>query len=440
MEGVVVGDFQNNGQPDNGDLYGFHIQDPTGDGDAATSDGIFVYDGSSPAVDVAVGDLVRVRGTVDEYYELTQITGVELVLSCGAGSVGATPVDLPVPADLEPYEGMLVTFPEDLTASQNYFQGRYGQVTMSSEGRMFQPTNIYRPLTDEAIALAEENMRRMLVLDDGTTSQNPYPIPYIGAENTLRAGDTVAGLTGVVDYGPINSSYPPARYYRLQPTEPVVFTRINERTAAPDDVGGVLKIASFNVLNYFNGDGMGGGFPTSRGADTLEEFIRQRTKIISAIVAMDADVIGLMEIENDGYDAYSAIQDLVNGLNDVAGAGAYAFIDPGVAPVGTDEIAVGFIYRPGTVTPMGAAAILDSSVDPAFNSDYNRPAIAQTFERTTGGGTLHSRRQPPQIQRLLLRRHRRPGHRRWSGQLQPDSRSCRDSPDQLAGNGSHGQR
>ncbi len=255
---------------------------------------------------------------------------------------------------------------------------------------MFQPTNIYRPLTPEAIQLAEDNLRRMFILDDGTTSQNEYPIPYIGAENTLRAGDTVVGLTGVIDYGPINSSSPPARYYRLQPTEPPVesieFTRVNERTAEPDDVGGLIKIASFNVLNYFNGDGMGGGFPTSRGADTLDEFERQRTKIISAILAMDADVIGLMEIENDGYDEYSAIADLVNGLNDAAGSGTYAFIDPGVGPVGTDEIAVGFIYRPGTVTPAGAAAILDSSVDPDFNSDYNRPAVAQTFDRSTGGG------------------------------------------------------
>ncbi|MCK4472198.1 MAG: ExeM/NucH family extracellular endonuclease, partial [Anaerolineae bacterium] len=198
-------------------------------------------------------------------------------------------------------------------------------------------------------------------------------------------GDTVAGLTGVVDYGPINSSYPPARYYRLHPTqEPVEFTRVNERTTAPSDVGGVIKITSFNVLNYFNGDGMGGGFPTSRGADTLDEFNRQRTKIINAIVAMDADVIGLMEIENNGYGADSAIQDLVDGLNDATAPDTYDFINPGVVQIGTDEIAVGFIYKPGTVTPVGSAAILDSSVDPTFIDTRNRPALAQTFEHVTG--------------------------------------------------------
>jgi predicted extracellular nuclease len=384
VEGVVTGDFQGSDE-----LAGFFIQDLSGDGDPATSDGVFVY--APGGADVVVGEHVRVRGTVSEYNGLTEIGYVNLLLSCGeTGAVGATVVDLPVPVDLEPYEGMLVTFPEALTASQNYFQGRYGQVTLSSDGRLFVPTNVVLP-GSQAIALAQENLRRMIVLDDGQDvsdyGDNPAPIPYIGADDTLRAGDTVAGLTGVIDYGQITAPPDPLYHYRLHPTEePVTFTRVNERPVAPEDVGGIIKIASFNVLNYFNGNGMGGGFPTSRGADTLEEFIRQRDKIISAILAMNADVIGLMEIENDGYDEYSAIQDLVNGLNEAAGPGTYAFIDPGVAPVGTDEIAVGLIYRPGTIAPVGVAAIIDSSVDPDFNSDYNRPAIAQTFERTAGGG------------------------------------------------------
>ncbi|MBN1217961.1 MAG: ExeM/NucH family extracellular endonuclease, partial [Anaerolineae bacterium] len=375
VEGVVTGDFQGDDE-----LKGFYIQDSVGDGDPATSDGIFVFAPGSP--DVSVGDNVRVAGRVVEYNNLTEISNVGVVLVCQVGGeILPTSVDLP--ADLEPYEGMLVTFPEELTASQNYFQGRYGQVTLSSEGRLFNPTNIYLPGSAEAIALAAENLQRMLVLDDGTTAQNPNPIPYIGADNTLRAGDTVTGLTGVVDYGLISSD--PISHYRLQPTQPVNFTRVNERTTAPEEVGGRVKVASFNVLNYFNGDGLGGGFPTSRGASTAEEFTRQRVKIIGAIVAMDADVIGLMEIENDGYGPTSAIQDLVNGLNDAVGAGTYAFIDPGVAQIGADEIAVGLIYKPGKVMPLGPTAILDSSVDPLFDSTRNRPAPAQTFaENATG--------------------------------------------------------
>jgi len=139
-----------------------------------------------------------------------------------------------------------------------------------------------------------------------------------------------------------------------------------------------LRVASFNVLNYFTTFG-------ERGADNQAEFDRQRTKIITALVALDADVVGLMEIENDGYGEYSAIADLVNGLNAVAGAGSYAYIDPGVEKIGDDEIAVGLIYQPAHVTPVGAAAILDDSFNPAYHEDKNRPALAQTFaENATG--------------------------------------------------------
>ena len=85
----------------------------------------------------------------------------------------------------------------------------------------------------------------------------------------------------------------------MQPTAPVNFTHTNPRPAAPDAVGGNLKVASFNVLNFFNGDGAGGGFPTARGANTPFEFQRQRAKEISALTAMNADIVGLMEMEND---------------------------------------------------------------------------------------------------------------------------------------------
>ena len=110
IEGVVVGDFQNNGSPDNGDLNGFHVQDPTGDGDAATSDGVFVY--APGGMDVSVGDAVRVRGAVSEYNGLTEITAGQ-IWSCGTGSVAPTVLSLPVTNvdDFEAFEGMLGDVP-----------------------------------------------------------------------------------------------------------------------------------------------------------------------------------------------------------------------------------------------------------------------------------------------------------------------------------------
>jgi predicted extracellular nuclease len=168
------------------------------------------------------------------------------------------------------------------------------------------------------------------------------------------------------------------RDYRLQPTEAPVFSSENPRTLVPDDVGGNLKVAAFNVLNYFT-------TLRSRGAYTPEEFVRQRDKIFAALAAIDADVVGLIEIENNG----DALLDLVAGLNDLVGDGTYAAIETGV--IGTDAIAVAFIYKPAAVSLVGEFAVLD---DPSFTDpnntgfDRNRPALAQTFMDIDTGGTF----------------------------------------------------
>jgi uncharacterized repeat protein (TIGR01451 family) len=377
IEGVVVGDFQGSDH-----LRGFFVQeeDTDVDADPLTSEGIFVYDGSF-GVDVSVGDQVHVAGTVSEYYGLTRLDSVTSVTVLGPGST-TTPatIDLPVAAvdDLERYEGMSMTVPEVLYATETYDLRQYGEVLLSADGRLFNPTQVTTPGA-AANALQAENDLRRLLLDDGSGVSNPASVPYLGDQDTLRLGDTVTGLSGALTYS--------FGEYILEPTGTVAFTRENARTTAPEETAGAFEVASFNVLNYFNGDGHGGGFPTSRGATTLDEFIRQRDKIIAAIVAIDADVIGLMEIENDGYDQYSAIQDLVNGLNDATAPGTYAFIDFG-DPVGTDEIIQGILYQPATATPIGAPAVLDSSVDATYLDTKNRPAMAQTFEAIANGERL----------------------------------------------------
>jgi hypothetical protein len=218
----------------------------------------------------------------------------------------------------------------------------------------------------------------MIVLDDGTTRQNPNPIPYIGADNTHRAGDTVTGLTGVLDYGPINASTPAATDYRLHPVAPVVFTRANPRTAAPDPVGGNVKIASMNTLNYFTTIDTGALIcgPAAdqgcRGADNASELTRQRAKLVAALQAIDADVVGLMEMENTN-DAATV---------DLAGAIGYAYVSP-PAP-GTDAIRVGLIYKPGTVTPVGPAQNYQTNSG-GYVPLFDRPPLAQTFQHNATG-------------------------------------------------------
>jgi predicted extracellular nuclease len=379
VEGVVIGDFQD---PSTG-LGGFFLQEEVADADLdpLTSEGVFVYDNGF-GVDVATGDLVHLVGAVHEYSELTEMFDISLLEVCGSGApIPPTDLGLPVAAidDLEPFEGMLVTVSQTLYATEHYNLGRYGELWLSAGQRLWIPTNVAAP-GPPALALQELNDRSRLLLDDGSTVQNPALVPYLAPDNTLRLGDGVDGLTGVMSQG--------FGSYRLHPTMPPAIVRVNERPAPPAPSSDSLTVASMNVLNYFNGDGLGGGFPTSRGADTLGEFVRQRDKLVSAILALDADIVGLMEIENDGYGTTSAIQDLVNGLNDAAGAGTFAFIDAGVAQIGADEIAVGLVYRPAAAIPVGDAQILDSTVDPRFLDSKNRPVLIQTFESANTGERL----------------------------------------------------
>ncbi len=169
--------------------------------------------------------------------------------------------------------------------------------------------------------------------------------------------------------------------YRIHPTTTPNFVHTNLRTEAPQvEVRGDLRIASFNVLNYFNGDGQGAGFPTSRGADNLEEFERQKAKTVAAISALDADIIGLLEVENDGFGEFSAIADLVNALNAADSANTYAFVNLNVDQVGGDAITSGIIYRSNKVAEVGTPAFTE-----AVPFDYgNRPPVVQTFKEANG--------------------------------------------------------
>jgi len=373
---------------------GYFMQDADGDGNPATSDGIFVFTGGAPTV--AVGQWLQVTAKVAEFntgassnadtaaHPVTELTDVSTPTVLGSGySVTPTPIVLPeaVNDDLERVEGMLVQIDTMLTVSQNFFLGRYGQTTLSAGARMETPTNRHRPGTPEAAALADQNARSRIVLDDGSSLQNPSPIPYIGPDGTLRAGDTVPRLTGVIDYGLATSSNTGFGDYRIHPTVAPAFSRANARRAAPDAVRGNLKLASFNVLNYFTtiDDGSAGCFPSNtrddcRGADSAEEFARQRSKIVAALAAINADAVGLMELENNGS---TAIQNLVDALNAQVGASTYAAVPIPAAGAGTDAIKVGMIYKPSRLSLVGAP---QSDTNPV----HDRLPLAQTFAAANG--------------------------------------------------------
>ncbi len=398
--GVVTADFTSGGASGiaaNQGLRGFFMEAIADDRDEdpQTSEGIFVFDaGATFAGDL--GDLIYVSGTAGEFSTVTQVSATELkVCDVDVALPPAAGLPLPTaPADratiFEPLESMRVTHPE-LTVTEFFQVERFGEIRLSADGVLQTPTNVHLPSSDEMFDLFAHNAAVNIILDDGRTGQNLNRLdedgnlhddllPYVKAGGTLRIGDQLIDHTFVLHFG--------FSQWRLQPidideiTDELAANRTRPRPEAPPAVGGNLKVASFNVLNYFDGDGQGGGFPNARGATTPSELARQTEKLVDAITRLDADIYGLIEIENDGGE-FQATRTLVAALNAHLGGEVFRFVDTGV--IGTDAIKQAFIYKRATVQPVGDWAILTSEVDPRFDDSRSRPALAQTFLRKGTG-------------------------------------------------------
>jgi len=400
VEAIVTSRFENDDV-----LSGFFLQeeDADSDGDPSTSEGIYVFCSSACPAGVAVGDGVTVAGAAGEFGGASQIdasAGSVTIRSSGNDLPTATMLSLPaggstnVEGTFENVEGMIVTFAGNLVVSEYYRLARYGQLVLTDGSRPYQFTHRHTPsATGYAAFLADLSTRR-IVLDDDNSNQNEsinppqredeaYPYPGGGMSNTnrFRGGDSIRGLTGVMHW-----AFDGWRIHPIPERFDYTFTAENPRPTVPAEVGGRLRVAAFNVLNYFTtiDDGVPQCGPSGdlgcRGADSAAELGRQRDKIVAAMVAIDAHVFGVVEIENNPS---ASLVDLVAGLNSSAGPGTYAYVDTG--SIGIDVIKVGLIYQPAWVTPVGPHAVIDSSVDPSFVDTENRPGLIQTFEETATG-------------------------------------------------------
>lgn len=365
VRGVVVGDVPG--------LRGFYLQDS--DGDAATSDGIFVFSN----VPVSLGDEVQISGKVQEFGSQTQVAPGSNVEVCGSAALpAATPLDLPADgAGRERFEGMLVTLTDDLTVSEVFALTSFGELTLSEGGVLVQPTELARPgAAAEAIVAA--NLLRSIVLDDAMTSRTSVTArPYLTPATPVRVGDLLTFTEPLVlgfGFG----------QWRLQPADGSadgVFAPQNTRPASPDAVGGDVLVGSVNVLNYF----LTFSRPLGRGATNAEAFEKQAAKTVTAISTLDADVVALQEIEDTASTGYGdgspdqALADLVRRLNLAAGSPVWAF-----APFPTELLAVdrdvirnAIIYKRDVVQPIGPSiGLVDEAV--FFNA---REPIAQTFAK-----------------------------------------------------------
>ena len=459
-EGVVTAAYPSGG------FFGFYLQTEGTGGSVdpatrTTSDGIFVRQTfDAGPVTVEPGDFVQVFGTVTEFAGQTQVEVTDAAdIEPAAGTPDpVTPVTTTswpaTDAQKEAIEGMLYSPDGDFTITNNFATNSFGELGLAvGDSPLIQPTQVARPNTPEADAVEADNAARAIILDDGSSTNfiqtgnaaacapraagcllngNLTP-PYISNDTPYRV-EAVGTFDDDVIF--TQGGSPSAPTYRFEPTETVVgpanaatpVTFENTRTAAPDEGqiadGGepTVKVASFNVLNYFttlgdqNDDNVGDGGCTAfrdrdddgnsvnsgcdqRGAWDPQDLGRQQEKIVSAINALDADVVGLMEIENSaalGESADEATQTLVTALNADAGAGTWA-ANPSSAELppaeDMDVITNAIIYKPAAVTRLGdARALGDQSEgsDPPAPTDEPfanaREPIAQAFT-PTGDGT-----------------------------------------------------
>lgn len=408
-EGVVTAAYPTGG------YRGFVVQAPgTGGAPGGASQAVFVY--APGGSTVAIGAHVRVTGQVSEFHGLTELTltGIETLAEPAAP---VTPVSTGWPADdagREVLESMLVAPQGPFTVSNTYPTNQYGEVGLAAGTTpLRQPTDVGAPGSAAAAAAAADDAARGVVLDDGSSvnflsaANSGLTPPYVSLSAPLRVGAAVTFTAPiVVDYR--------NDLWKLSPTAPVVAggaapaTFADTRTDAPEPVGGDLKVATFNVLNYFTtlgavtagcvayddrtGDPVtvrGGCAP--RGAWDPDDLQRQQDKIVAAINGLDADVVGLLEIENSAVvDGVSdeALGTLVGALNTAAGAGTWAYVPssaelPPVAEM--DVITNAIIYRPAAVARSGESRALGtlSGGDEAFGNA--REPIAQEFVPVGGG-------------------------------------------------------
>lgn len=352
-----------------GGFGGFYLQqaDHQTDSDPRTSEALFVYTRRNQGT---LGDRLRITGTVKEFHGLTELVGIKALTRCGREPVpAATVLSLPWPHPPENLENMRVRFEQPLAVIDSHNLARYGELTLARADQV-SATEYMKP-GPSAQQATERQRQQRVVLDDDRRQQQPRPVPWppggLTADNTVRAGDRFGQLAGVLDF----------RFgdWRLQPEATPKLLPDNTRQPPPARPAQPhLRLVTLNLANYFNGDGNGQGFPTSRGANSLADYEQQHQRVLAALRAPDPDILALTELENDGYGAASSVADLAEAL----GPSWRVVNTPGAD--GQDEIRTALLYRSDRVQASGHAKRMTSGV---FRH-RGRPPVAQVFRAKNG--------------------------------------------------------
>jgi len=353
VEATVTTEFQGDDE-----LGGFFVQGR--DHNAQRSHGLFIFSRAA----VSVGERVRLTGRVKEYHGLTELTGVRRITRCGS----ADPVEpqlldwTDAPWDREALEGVLVRLSRSVITRHNQV-ARYGQVRVGPHRR-----NLNR----------EQDTAPEWIVDDGRHSTQPDSLPLLNAftpEQPLRLGTFLQPVTAVVGYS--------FGDYRLHPTEAVTPAGSLERSEAPHKPANALRLVSQNVHNLFNGDGHGSNFLTERGPRSASKYRQQLHQLTRALTELEADLIVLNEIENDGFGDDSTIADVTQALNHASKDPAdYRAIEFTPKQTGSGAIQSVILYNTHRLAPLGDNQSILDSPDLRRAFIRHRPALAQRFEVT----------------------------------------------------------
>lgn len=359
VEGILTQDSR---RP--GGFGGFYLQqaDAETDQNPATSEALFIYTRLGKGTP---GQRLRLTGTVKEYHGLTELVDIRTLTVCrDAALPRPIEISLPWPQPPESLENMRVRFTDPLTVIDHYNLAAFGELILAANDQVI--ATEYLAPGPKARRQSQRNDQHRVLLDDGKSIRNPEPGPWpasgLDHPHTVRAGDAITGIEGVLDY----------RFgqWRIQPDRQPRFKRLNARSEAPArPPGDSHRLMTLNLENYFNGDGQGGGFPTARGARNQSAFQQQSQRLVAAILQSDPDILAVTEMENDGYGPDSALAQLARQLG-----AAWTFVaTPGQD--GSDAIRTALLYRSDRVTPIDEA----NRPDPGRFSALDRPPVAQMF-------------------------------------------------------------
>jgi predicted extracellular nuclease len=415
-----------------GGFNGFYLQ-TAGTGGATdvtpgASDALFVF-GSAAAATVARGDFVQVKGVVSEFNGTTEISAANAaaVTQLADPHDPVTPHQTSLPgteSGREAHEGELLLPTGGFTVTDNYSLNQYGEIGLAAgDHTLVTPTEVADAGSAAAAAVAADNAARSVYLDDGASinflstanggANMDIPLPYLTVDNPIRVGSAVDFTDPVIlEYRNNQWNFQPTQQVRAGDPAPATFENTRGANEAPAAVPGDIRLATFNVLNYFNTTGAdfvaAGGSCTfyddrdgnhvtdrsctpngPRGAAEADDLSRQQTKIVTAINKLGAGIVSLEEIENSvalgEADRDDALASLVAALNAAAGSPVWAYVpSPSAADLPPtaeqDVIRTAFIYKPAQVELVGPSKVLVGSA--AF-ADAREP-LAQVFKPVGG--------------------------------------------------------